>query len=269
MRKRPDPPSISNLALGGVAALFVVTLGVLGGLYYSLRAGRAAALAKSAPSAQLASVENSALKTPIENSPPTVQVENDAPVIRVALKSGDATPIVEPQQKLVAQTAAAPERESVKTEELANSATPLPAVAKESSNELVPDVTGLSYTAKKALSNGGDASSMVKPGDNRPGKKPDAKKPIPAVPVVPPKTPVKPEPPKAAQPKTEPAKPPGLPAIDPLKIDISKAPVYVLNDGRRIRALAVRENGTNITVKNEVGMDITFKKSDVKEIVRG
>lgn len=268
MSKIPEPPSISNLALGGVVALFVVTIGVLGGLFYNLRAGRAAALAKTAPLVQVRAAENSAALPP-EIARQNTPAEDDAPIIRVALKTDDAPPVVEPQLKI--ETPQAPEREATKTEEQVGFLPASPSSAapiKEGSNELVPEITGLSYTAKKALSNGGDATGMVKPGDNKPGKKPEPKKPIPAVPIVPPKTPAKPEPPKTTPPKTDPAKPPALPPLDPTKMDFSKAPVYVLNDGRRIRALAVRENGTNITVKNEAGTDITFKKSDVKEILR-
>jgi hypothetical protein len=131
---------------------------------------------------------------------------------------------------------------------------------KNESNELVPEINGPSYTAKKLAS--GALDPIGKGG--RPGaaplvKKPDAKKPQALVPPVPAKPVVK----QADAPRTI------LSKLDSTKVDFSKAPIYVLNDGRRIRALAVRDNGKEITVKNEAGLDVTFKKSDVKEILRG
>ncbi len=56
--------------------------------------------------------------------------------------------------------------------------------------------------------------------------------------------------------------------MDASKMDLSKVPTYVLNDGRRIRAVAVREFGAVLTIKNEMGTTITVKKSDVKEILK-
>ena len=138
-------------------------------------------------------------------------------------------------------------------------------------NDLVPEINGVSYTTKKLLSNGMDPNNPAKPDANKPGaKKPGApvKPGTPPKPVAPVTPPAKPMPPK-----TEPAKSavpalPSLPFGDSGKVDFSHSPIYVLNDGRRLRALLTRENNGVISIRNEAGVEISFKKSDVKEIVR-
>lgn len=44
--------------------------------------------------------------------------------------------------------------------------------------------------------------------------------------------------------------------------------VYVLNDGRRIKAVKVVEAGEEYSIKDDAGKFQTVKKSDVKEIVK-
>lgn len=271
MKKRPEPPSISNLALAGVAALFVVTLGVLGGLYYSLRPHKppAAVLPVEIPQASVAAAK------PIARE--TIADEN-APVIRVAMRAEEAPAAVEPKPQttpievpaaavevpLTVQPVAA-EKESIPLEEAlrGSSAPALPGAPsmKDSNDLLIPEMKGPSYTAKKAAANGGDAYAGTKPGGNGPPKKPELKKvipPVPPPPPVPPKAPVKPDAPK----------PTGLSAAEIAKLDFSKASVYVLRDGRRIKAIMLKDDGTTLTVRNEAGTSISFKKTDVKEILR-
>jgi hypothetical protein len=259
-RKARKAASISNLAMAGVLVFAALAIGVLGGLFYSLH--------------KRSTVEPVLAQTP--ESPPadrvdvpkTVKADDDGPVIRVVSRSGLLEATAEAPAQIVAAKYTPTAPESSDSNEASRAAVPeqvsqggldtagAGVVTSKESNELIPEINGPSYTAKKAMSNALDPNS--KPAGRRPGARPpEPKKPV-TVPPVPPKTPAKIEGPK----------PPALPPMDARKVDISKAPVYVLNDGRRIRALMVRENGMTITVKNEAGTDITFKKSDVKQILR-
>jgi hypothetical protein len=263
MKKIPEPPSISNLALGGVAALFVVTVGVLGGLYYNLRPHKAPVAIVPVESMSVPVVQVSS--TPARDS----IADENAPVIRLAVRAEETLPVMEPKvvaeipaatpEKLASVETVAPATESASLEEaLRANSSPLATASAKDNDLLIPEMKGPSYTAKKAAANGGDAYAGTKPGGNGPSKKPEVKKVIPPLPPVPPKAPVKPDVPK----------PTGLPAAEIGKLDFSKASVYVLRDGRRIKAIVLKDDGTTLTVRNEVGTAISFKKTDVKEIIR-
>jgi hypothetical protein len=261
MRKQPQSSPISNLALFGVAVFAVITLAVLSALLFSLHPQR---IALNKPTPEPEKSVNVSIKIPAARSP--MVSDEDAPVIRLTAK--ETAPDLTPQ---LAVAVAEPELVQPAPQETPAIVEPAPAATipvaptsakKEENNELIPEINGISYTMKKALSNGTDPSNPGKPDPARPVKKPDPKKPSTLIPSKP-ANPLKPEPPKVAQPKT-----PELPPLDSSKVDFSKAPIYVLNDGRRIRALSVRDNGKEITIKNEAGKDITFKKTDVKEILK-
>lgn len=276
--KQAEQP-ISTLALAGVGVFALAIFGGLGGLLYKARA-------RAMPPKP---VETVALNRPSKSVEKVKAPMDDSDV--VALRIVSKTPANEEHAAPAPIAAQVNEAENVKPQEVAAAApvevasndganvrvfTPAetPAAAKaEMSDELIPEIKGQSYTMKKALSNGLDPNNPAKPGTT-PAKKPDTKKP-----VVPPKTPVTPpppvtpaKPPAAAKPEAPkgPAVPalPQLPASGEGKIDFTKAPIYVLNDGRRLRALIVREADGMISIRNEAGMQITFKKSDVKEIVK-
>src|SRR5215213_116174 len=93
-KKRPAPPPVTNLMLGFAGVLLVITLGILGGLVYSLRSGRAAAQAKLNPPPAIPVTENTAQPTS-ETANPSVLADDDAPVIRVAIRSNNSTPAAE------------------------------------------------------------------------------------------------------------------------------------------------------------------------------
>lgn len=275
MKKRPEAASISNLALAGVATLFIVTTGVLGGLFYSLRSHHAAAVPKvEQPTVIVAAMNPADAVVMQDDNAPVIRLASrkdepsDAPAEKVAPPAAEAAPIAAPS---TATQPPATEKEVARVDEPATALPPASALAapasatpaKDMSNELIPEIKGTSYTARKALANGGDAYAVNKP----PPKKTDAKKVPPTPPTA--KVPTKPETPSPTVAKVDPPKAPGLTAAEMAKIDTSKAPVYVLNDGRRLRAVTVREEGMTITIKNEVGATIIFKKADIKEILRG
>ncbi|HLX63853.1 MAG TPA: hypothetical protein VKX17_21455 [Planctomycetota bacterium] len=285
MRRKSAP--LSNAALLGLGALALMTASVLGALLHFSRsqktpdAGRIAASpsggqASDNPDSVRLKAElqsSNSLSRYVDHSPPKdVAAANapldDAPVIRVAARSIDesaepltsntapATPIESAPSTLnpAESTTATAQANSVE-EAPPHSAAPLANANSKDSNELIPELTGPSYTAKKAMSAG------AAPSPNKPnGRAPDPKKT--PTPLVPPKAPAK------ADATKMPPSPPALPPVDKSKMDFSHAPVYILNDGRRIRAVAVRDNGATLSIKNEAGTEITFKKTDVKEIQR-
>jgi len=267
MHKRPEPSSIPNVVLAGVGLLFVGTIGILGGLFYSLRPHKAVVAevqqapveSKSNPISaddikMIVAIQDQATSSKMEAARPfeatpvvSVATNSDvAPVVASAapadVKSERVAAVEKPaavETAPVASTNSIPEKPSASLDEVLRAkAASGPAVAAGSKdmNEMVPELKGPSYTAKKAQANGGDAYAVNKP----PAKKPEVKKVVPPVP-----------PPAAKQP------------------DAAKPPVYVLKDGRRLRAISVKEDGMSITVKTDAGASVTFKKTDVKEIVRG
>lgn len=264
--RRSKSASISNAAIIGLLGLAVLTVGVLGALLYGMRSRKPAAVAQTEPAQPQHSLSRYIAGAPAPAASAPTNANEDAPVIRLAARSNAdesttapvPTVVPAPSTPVLVENAKEPPAIPASThiEPAALPPTAPPAANSKDSNELIGEITGPSYTAKKAMSGG--AAPNNKPN----GRAPDAKKP--PVPPVPPKTPAKPEPPKTGQPPGPPPPPP----FDRTKMDFSHAPVFVLNDGRRIRAVAVRDNGATLTIKNEAGTDITFKKTDVKEILR-
>lgn len=273
-RAKQEP--ISNPALGLLALFALATVAALGLLFH---AARTRAVVASGHTGISSTSENR--KVAVQSAP---VIDADNSILRIAARSsphesGAAvvfTEIVPPVQSAAASKVADVARETpleaaapaVRVADASGNLTPSPA---EMNNDLVPEINGVSYTTKKLLSNGMDPNNPAKPDANKPGaKKPGApvKPGTPPKPVAPVTPPAKPMPPK-----TEPAKSavpalPSLPFGDSGKVDFSHSPIYVLNDGRRLRALLTRENNGVISIRNEAGVEISFKKSDVKEIVR-
>ncbi len=237
-RKRLKPLPISNAALGALVGLAVLTIAILGGLLYFSRHRPVAAVAPELPPPPQ---DSHATLTKYLQKKNAEEKAEEAVVIRAVARLEEKTPEapIEPPVIVASVEKSAPVQPAPTFEQPAT--TPVLASASKDNNELIPEITGPSYTAKKAM------SLPAEP--KQPARRPEARKNV--VPP-PPKPPAKVEPPKPPEAK---------------KLDATKAPVFVLNDGRRIRAVAVQENGATITVKNEAGTEITFKKKDVKEIM--
>lgn len=272
--KKPQSSSISTLGICALAFFALAIVGALGGLLYKSRARNQTLAAADMQHIQI-------VATNPEASVDLAQAQlgpTTDPLLKIASRPGDEPVIVaradavpqEPATEIVAENSKA---DAAPAEPIADgpSFKPIPPPDSKSSemgNDLIGEINGQSYTAKKMGSNNLPATP------NRPGaKKPEVKKPV--VPPQPakPSTPVamvpsKPQPAATAQAKPAVPTLPPLPTAGEGKIDFLKAPVYVLNDGRRLRAVLSKETDGQIAIRNEAGTLITFKKSDVKEIIR-
>lgn len=254
---RAEQASISNLALALIGLFACATLGTLGTLVYKVRTRHS--VASASPVRQEPNLKSPASSSESENYE----------TFRVAARTPAAVSEVTPDEPAapIPETPAA-EVEAPKIEpspiKIADAQGNLTPVQPAVNDDLIGEITGMSYTTKKLLASGMDPNNPAKP-DPKAARKPEPKKP--AIAIVPPKTPVKPEPPKLPAKPAAPALPP-LPTMGDGQLDVSKFPIYVLNDGRRIRALISRELNGMVSVRNEAGTEISFKKTDVKEVIK-
>ena len=280
--KRTKQEPISNLALGLLALFALATVAGLGLLLHSARRHAVAVVISQPTENRSAGVQpvstggadNSIMRivarNSLDESGAAVATAEIVQASRSSAETKTVTVIRETPPEPVSPAAVEPATPAVRVADATGNLVP---AQPDMNNDLVPEINGVSYTTKKLLSNGMDPNNPAKADANKPGNA--AKKP--AAPVKP-GTPIKPiapvtPPAKVPPAKIEPAKPavpalPALPSSDNGKVDFSHSPIYVLNDGRRLRAILMRETNGVISIRNEAGVEINFKKSDVKEIVK-